>query len=182
MWNYYSLLTIGDYKRNTGINSRLPSLQLLFSMFSRKDGGNLHRNLCTSPPLTENSSPHCPTPPHSHLHTTHKKLSSLYATQLSVLYVWLFQARCGQLFTIINQNQQRCQHWLKGKKNHRNSLEHRFIDSVSFSILIQTNTCGYLQHTSSHLRIKQFDTYSKYGKLFPHSDFLDLSDYWITLV
>ncbi len=31
-------------------------------------------------------------------------LSSLYVTQLSAIYMWFLQARCGLLFTVINHN------------------------------------------------------------------------------
>ncbi len=44
-----------------------------------------------------------PTPPSpSNQHSTHYQLSSLYATQMAVLYMWFLQARCGLLFTITN--------------------------------------------------------------------------------
>ncbi len=53
------------------------------------------RSLSSSPPLTEHSFPHLPTPPPSHLHTVHSQLTSLYVTRLPILYMWFLQARCG---------------------------------------------------------------------------------------
>ncbi len=80
------------------------------NVFREKVGESLDRSLSPSPPLTEPSSPHflnLPSP--SHLHTTHWQLSSLYVTQLPVLYMWFLKAHRCLLFIIINQNHK--QNW-----------------------------------------------------------------------
>ncbi len=81
-----------------------PSINIFKKMF----GESLDRSLSPSPPLTEHSSTHFPTPPPSRLHTTHKQKLSLYVTQHPVLSMWFLQAHCGLLFTIINYNHDAC--------------------------------------------------------------------------
>ncbi len=78
---------------NTGISSRLPSLQLLLLMFTRKDWRKLGQKSLPNSPIDWSLISQFPTtPPPSQL-------------QLSVLNMWLLQACCSLLFTIINHNQ-----------------------------------------------------------------------------
>ncbi len=55
-----------------------------------------------SPPLTEPSSPHYPTPPP--YPTCTQLINSYHLHMLPVLYMWFLKARCGQRFNSINHN------------------------------------------------------------------------------
>ncbi len=76
-------------------------------MVSRK---GLERSRFATPSLTKHASPNFPTPPPSHLTTTHYQLSCLYVIQIPVLYMWFLQARFGLPFIIINHN-----HYVAGR-------------------------------------------------------------------
>ncbi len=97
---------------NTGISSRLPSLQLLLSMFSRKGLRKFGQKSFPMSPIDWTLISPFPYSPPSHTHTTHLRLSSQYVTQLPALYTWFLQAHRGLLLTIINRNHNQSAIWL----------------------------------------------------------------------
>ncbi len=94
--NFYRLGLIGK-------SSRLPSLPLLLSKVSSLE--NVWTwTFCPSSPLAEISSPNSLNLLPSQLHAIREQSPTLYVLKIPLLSLWFLQARCGLLFTIINNH------------------------------------------------------------------------------
>ncbi len=85
---------------NTELSSRLPSLQLLQPMFSRKGWRKFRQKSFPISPIDWAIPTQILHPP-PHLHTTQKQFLYIYLNQIPVLSMCFLQAHCGLLFTII---------------------------------------------------------------------------------